>query len=434
MNHEYRPHWTQPLVHLRFLLILPPLAELVRRGYALPAAVLLLCLWGVQLLPRLCVSPDRVQFRFLLRHDFRDPSVAEIYRPPHLRLLRSAALRLHFSMHTLPARRFIALSVQSARLLHRTLCPPMAPLHHPSGPWMRVLAAAFQPHLAAGWALAIPLFRRAAPERLSAFLRMLPPAAADALHRLPAPWVLLTAITGVSWCIAFLRRLEESARPRLYGGAGTLAVQCGLLTRRSRVFFLRRCPGTELRQHFILHFCGIGSIYFYTGQKTPALLLPAVKAAGFSAPFQQSAPCSIFAPPRSARSRFGRVELCLLAAVLPVCCWAAAQQAFLLQYICMGLGGFLCLRVWAQQCAFPRTRVQLTAEYLLVCRCRGLSVVTTVVPRTTVTAVSVRTHWFQRRAGLCTLRIFVPGLPVLKIKHLRLRDGLRIHRTLTGIQ
>ncbi len=436
MKHEYRPHWSQPLVHLRALLILPPLAELVRRGYALSAA-LLLCLWGIQYLPRLCVDPGNVRFRFWLHHHFYvSPSTAEVYRPLHLRLLGGIPWRLHFSKHALPMRRAMALSVRSARRLHRTFCPAVTPFPHPSSPWMRVLAAAFQPHLAAGWVLAVPLLRRAGPDRLAAFLQSLSPAAAHALARLPAPWVLLTSTVGASWLIAFLRRLEESARPRLYEGADVLAVQCGLLTRRGRVFFLRRCPGAELRQHFILYLCGIASVYLYTGQKAPALLLPAVKSNNFTAHLHRHYfPVSvIFAPPKTARSRFGRVELFLLAAVLPVCSWTAVRQEFLLQYVCMALGVFFCLRIWAQQCAFPRTMVRLGTEHLLVCRCKGLSVVTTMVPRSAAAAVSIRAHWFQRRSGLCTLRVHVPGLPVLSVKHLRLRDGLRICHKLTGIK
>ncbi len=437
MNHKYTPHWTQPLIYLRSLLILPPLAELAHRGYPGPAVLILLCLCGIQYLPRLWIYRDRVQFRFLLRHDFHTrPAMVEVYRPLHLRLLGGVPYRLHFSMHALPLRQPISLSVRSACDLLRTICPGMSPLPHPSGIWMRILAAAFQPHLAAGWALAAPLLRRFDPVRLTALLQTLPPVVTEALSRLPAPWVLMTVTVGAGWCLAFLRRLEESAHPHLYGGMDVLAVQCGLLTQRGRVFFLRRCAGAELRQHFILALCGIGSVFLYTGQKSPVLLLPAAPEKAFFSLFcpQKDLVSETFAPPASARTRFGRVELFLLAAVLPVCCRAAVRQAFLLQYGCMVLGVFLCLRMWAQQCAFPRTMVRLDAEQLTVCRCKGLSVVTTIVPRSAAVAVSIRTHWFQRRAGLCTLRISVPGLPVLPVKHLRLRDGLRIRHELTGIK
>ncbi|MBQ9083006.1 MAG: PH domain-containing protein [Clostridia bacterium] len=432
MKHKYHPHWTQPLQNLRILLLLPA-AELLHRH----TAVGLLCvLLLIQYLSELHLAPDVICFRGLLyRMQVSAPARMDFSRSLPFRLLGGVPVRLYTAVHALPRHTFV-LSVPAAHHLYRSLGPPLTDAEHRPSLWARLLSAAMQPHLAAGWALTVPFFRRLDSTRLTELLQRILPVANDLWLHLPAPWLLLTAAVVTGWAVAFLRRMEESARIRLLRGNDILAVQCGLLTRRTRIFFLRQCIGAELRQNPVLLLCGIAPVYLYTGQRHPAILLPALRECQLSAVpdtcgFTASA---VFAPPASARGRFGRVELSLLALLLPLYGWAAARSAFLLQYAFAALGLMLCLRIWVQQCAFSRTAVRLSDTHLSVCRCKGLSVVTTTLPRTGISAAAVRAHWFQRRAGLCTLVLHAPGLPVLKVKHLNLRDGLRIQRMLTGIK
>ncbi len=427
MKHKYSPHWTQPLQNLRILFLLP-LAELLHRR----AGIGLLCMLVLlQYLPELRVSPEAVCFqRLLLRTRLIAPSRVDVHRPLYLRVLGGVPVRLYTAVHAVP-RRSIVLSRAAAQDLHRQLCPALVLTAHRLSVRDRLLTAAFQPHLSAAWALLMPLLRQYDFSPSAAWLDTLP----DGLKQLPAPWALLSVTAGVGWLVAFLRRLEESAHLRLYRSTDALAVQCGLLTRRTRFFFLHRCYGVELRRISLLPFYNLASVSCYTGSRRPALLLPAA-----SEPLVRSilpAPHAFsvrFVPPKTARYRFGRMELIGLTVVLPLCAALGDADVFLLQYLFVLMAAGLCLRILVQQFAFTRTTVQLSADSLLVCRCSGWALVTTILPRSGVAAVAVRAHWFQRRAGLCTVLFHAPGLPVLKIRHLRLRDGLQLQRMLTGIK
>lgn len=453
MRNKFPAHWTQSLRHpwVKFLFLLFPLLfhAIIDRDEGMGQTYLLwtlMLLGGLTIQRRACrlilanrhVSGQHgICFLTYRRFARKKIVVAELRRSLPLRLLGASQLRL--SVFRTPLwKNGIALRRQDGDLIFRRLISPV-PSQIKCQPTFRMLlvTAAVQSNRAAGFFLAIPLIRRITPyihpwvHRISAHL---PAPFRNFLTRLPAPWIIIASIFAAAWSFAFLHRLLETLNAQAFLCPGVAGIRSGFLTRRLRVFFLRHAGGAAVRQSGLMLALHIGSLWIFTGQKQPDLLLPAAREQDalwwLRRIYLSEEKHPLFTPPKHARSRYGRPEFYGLCVCVLGWGWAVYRGYILLQGCCGIICFLLCVRIILLQYTFPRVGIQVNEHCVTVCCCTGFSLWTASVPKHGITNICLRQHIFQRRKALCTVRVIASGVPPLTIKHLLLQDGIRLIRLL----
>ncbi|MGI6261742.1 MAG: PH domain-containing protein [Acutalibacteraceae bacterium] len=245
-------------------------------------------------------------------------------------------------------------------------------------------------------------------------------------------WILL-----LGWAAAFLRQFLACTPFSCSFAGAFIMVRCGMIPKRLRLFRTRRMAAVTVRQTLLMRICGVSSLLAHVPgderQKDcrPLLVAAARQKAVEEWMYEIISPVegSVLHPPARAKHRY----------LLPVF-WPLMLTALLLILIRMlRAPGFvsvllfpvLIFFLWRALVRFaeiPFAALELDAKTFRLSRMQGLSLLCTCVDRKNITGVRIRRTWFQRRAGLCTVDIFLRGKKVRRcsVRHLDFAELCRV--------
>lgn len=244
-------------------------------------------------------------------------------------------------------------------------------------------------------------------------------AAADALALIPRTAALLILIVALGWGVSTVRHLLRHLPFALCRREDTLTVYMGMLTRRIHCCAMGAINYVDIRQTLAAHLLKVYTVYINcTGygkdKNTLSVVIPPCRrrrmAQEWEILFPHLRPCRLtLHPAKGALLRYLRLPLLLLL-LLPL----GGQMAGRLfppwreLAIYLSLLALLpCLWLGAVQIAARRKAgIGYDGGQVWLCYAGRLSIHRVTIPREKVAAVHLRQSLWQRRRGVCDLRIY----------------------------
>lgn len=226
-------------------------------------------------------------------------------------------------------------------------------------------------------------------------------------------WILF-----LGWAAAFLRQIFACA-PFSCSLLGEFAVvRCGIWPRRLRLFRVRQMTAITVRQTIIMRLFRIGSLLVHVPgderqKECRPMLIAAASQKQVSSWIENlisPAEGTTLRPPNRAIRRY------LLPVFWPLL--AVALLLVLLNYVrtpdfvailLFPLLFFFIWRAFVRFAEIPFAKLQISSSTIQLCRMQGFSLLCTCVSRKNITAIRIRRSWTQKKAGLCTVDIYLRG-------------------------
>lgn len=243
--------------------------------------------------------------------------------------------------------------------------------------------------------------------------------AAEAVALVPRTAALLILIIALGWVVSSVRHLLRHLPFALCRREDTLTVYMGFLTRRIHCCAVGAINYVDIRQTLASHLLKVYTVYLScTGygkdKNTLAVVIPPCRrrqmAKEWGVLFPHLRPCRLtLRPAKGARLRYLRLPLILLL-LIPVGGYIAGRLfppwRELATYLSL-LALLPCLWLGAvRMAACRRAGAGWDDGQVWLCYARRLSIHRVTIPRDKVAAVHVRQSLWQRRRGVCDLRVY----------------------------
>lgn len=241
--------------------------------------------------------------------------------------------------------------------------------------------------------------------------------AADTLAVIPHTAALLILIVAISWVAGTVRHLLRHLPFTLYRCKDSLTIYTGRITRRIHCCAVDTINYVDIRQTLVAHLLKVYTVYIScTGygkdKNTLAVAIPPCRriAEEWGLLFPHCKPCTVrLHPAKGAIFRYLRMPLILLLA-LPfigqVVGWVFPLWRELAIYLSL-LGVIPCLWLGAVRLATCRIAGVGHGEgQYWLCYPRLLSLHRVTIPQDKVAMIHIRQSLWQRRRGVCDLRIY----------------------------
>ena len=244
-------------------------------------------------------------------------------------------------------------------------------------------------------------------------------AAADTLVLIPRTAALLILILAVGWATGTARHLLRHLPFALCRREDTLTVYMGKVTKRIHCCAVGAVNYIDIRQTLAAHLLKVYTVYIScTGygkdKNTLAVVIPPCRKGQMEREWQvllpHLRPCTVtLRPAKGALFRYIRLPLILLL-ILPAIGQAAGRLFPLWRELAMYLSLLSvlpCLWLGAVRMAeHSKAGLGLSGGQYSLCYARRLTLHRVTVPAAKVAAVHIRRSLWQRRRGVCDIRIY----------------------------